>query len=77
MPLKDDSSLDQVQVVKKHTNRTNLVGEITSPVEQTASIDNNNTEYQMALAKGAVETGDSVSTAKESKPSIYAKVLGC
>jgi hypothetical protein len=76
MPLNDDISSEKIQGVKKHTESTNLFGEITSPVEHTSSIDNSNQEYEIVLAKGAVETGDLVNTDKEFKPSIYVKVLG-
>ena len=76
LPLKEDISSEKVQGVKKATDSTNLLGEITCSVEHTSSIDNNNQDYEIALAKGAVETGDLVNTDKESKPSIYVKVLG-
>ena len=74
--MKDGITLEQVQGVKKHTDSANLLGEITRPVEQTTSMENNNQEYHMAIAKGEIELGDLVST-KESKPSIHIKVLGC
>ena len=77
MSLKDGITLEHVKGVKKHTDSTNLLDEITRPVEQTTSMDNNNQEYHMAIAKGEIELGDLVSTAKESKPSIHVKVLGC
>ena len=75
--MKDGITLEQVHGVNKQTASTNLVGEITSPVEQTTSMDNDKQEYHMAIVKGDIEHGDLVSTAKESKPSIHVKVLGC
>ena len=74
--MNDEIRSEKVQVVKTHADSTNLFGKITSGAEHTSSNDNNNQEYESALAKVEVETGDLVHTDMESKPSIYVKVLG-